>query len=527
MLSIENLYYRFHPLDPFQLIIDHLVIERGQSVAIVGESGSGKTLTAHLIMQIQKRNASFQGRILFNQQRLDMMSEHELNTMRNHSISLMLQEPMVALNPLQNIGKQITEAIMVHQPLTKELATIRMYRALEEVHLHDERIDYAKKYPHELSGGQRQRVLLAMALVNDPQLLIADEPTTALDASLQIDILKMIHQRQRMTKMGLLLISHDLNMVQYFCDYLYVMNQGRIIEHGPCQQIFSKPQHQVTKNLLHANQLALSCHPTTEDHTVLQVTNLCVTRALTHHWFCSNKLQTILSDITFTLKQGENIAILGQSGSGKTTLAMALLALIDHEGYVRFVSTNAAAGMDRLTRCKKIQVVFQDPFSSLNPRLTIQQCLQEGLRIHFPNLSGVDINARITAMIDLVQLSPECLPRYPHEFSGGQRQRIAIARALIVEPEILVLDEPTTALDATIQKAILELLLKIQRQKKISYLLITHNCSIIKKFCHRALVLENGQVIEENTTAALFSNPCHPTTQKIISCADYGADSSV
>ena len=520
MLLIENLHYRFHPNDTFQLMIDELAVYKGQSVAIVGESGSGKTLTAHLVMQIQKFNASFRGKISFNHERIDSMSTSQLNNFRNNIMSLMLQEPMVALNPLQSIGKQITEAITIHQPISKDLARKRMLRALEEVQMYCHEIDYTQKLPHELSGGQRQRALLAMALVNEPQLLIADEPTTALDASLQIDILKMIKARQATTQMGLLLISHDLNMVKHFCDYIYVMDKGRIIEKGQCQKIFKTPEHPLTKNLLQANHLSITCQPIATATTVLETVDLKVERPLTHHWFKKNQTQIILKTINIALKKSENMAIIGQSGSGKTTLALALLQLIKHEGQIHIDPEQTSDSMNRLTRCKKIQIVFQDPFSSLNPRLSIEQCLSEGLNIHYPSLCTSEKKERVNAMIDLVQLPPTCLQRYPHEFSGGQRQRIAIARALIVEPEILILDEPTTALDATIQKAILELLLRIQQQRKISYLLITHNCSIVRKFCHRALVLEQGSIIEANITEDLFTNPKHPTTQKIISASN-------
>lgn len=519
IMSIENIEFKFRSQDTFKLTIDELQLHTGESIAIVGESGSGKTLIAHLIMQIQKnRKAVNHGHILYKNQDLTQCSEYQLNAIRNRNISLMLQEPLLALNPLQTIGKQLIEAIQTHQKIPYAKALKKMYQALEEVHLPCQQVNHAKKLPHQLSGGQRQRVLLAIALCNQPEVLIADEPTTALDANLQIDILKVIKQKQKSCNMSVILISHDLNMVKKFCDRIYVMEKGKIIEKNPTQKIFTQPQHPTTIKLLQANELSIKAQENTSPDPALIAKKITVKHPITQHWFKKNQLLTIIEKISFRLHKGENIGIIGQSGCGKTTLAFALLQLIDHQGNViinnQSFETQPKDEKQKLR--KKIQMVFQDPFSSLNPRLSIKQCITEGLIIHHPELTPQIIEEKLQDILKLVHLPVHCLHRYPHEFSGGQRQRIAIARALILQPDILILDEPTTALDATIQKAILELLLDIQKRTGISYLLITHNCAIVKSFCHRVIVIHEGKTIEEGITEQVFSNPKNLETKKIV-----------
>lgn len=523
LISIENIEFEFHPQGIFKLTIDELLLHAGQSIAIVGESGSGKTLTAHLIMQIQKnRKALNQGKILFKDNDLTQMSESQLNTIRNRNISLMLQEPLLALNPLQTIAQQLIEAIQVHQKVPYAEAHKKMRLALEEVHLPCHKGNHAEKLPHQLSGGQRQRILLAMALCNKPEVLIADEPTTALDPNLQVDILKMIKQKQESSNMSVILVSHDLNMVKKFSDYIYVMENGKVIEKNTTQEIFKTPQHLTTIKLLKANELSIKAQENISPVSALLAKKITVHHPSTQYWFKKNQLLTIIEKISFQLHKGENIGIIGQSGCGKTTLALALLQLTSHQGSVMINNQpfETQTGTQKQKFRKKIQMVFQDPFSSLNPRLSIKQCITEGLLIHHPDLTPQKIEEKLQEILQLVHLPTHCLHRYPHEFSGGQRQRIAIARALILEPEILVLDEPTTALDATIQKAILELLLDIQRKNNISYLLITHNCAIVENFCHRVIVMHEGKIIEEGPTKQVFSNPQNPKTKKIVHAYD-------
>ena len=518
-LSIEALQHQFHTNPDFKLEVDALTIQPGESVAIVGESGSGKSLTAHLIMQIQsKKEATSSGQILFGDQNLCQMPDHEIEALRNRKISLMLQEPLVALNPLQTIAEQLLEAIFTHQNISRKKAQQRMYQVLDEVELSCKRIDHTKKRPHQLSGGQRQRVLLAMALVNNPQCLIADEPTTALDAHLQSQILRTIKKRQQANGMSFLLISHDLSLVSRYCDRIYVMDKGKIIESGKTSTLFKKPQHPVTKQLLDARRLDIQIKSPVKTTHILRTKKISVSHAKTDYWFKKNDMINVLDAIDLTLHDGENLGVIGQSGSGKTTLAHAILQLVNHSGatYINGHHLEKLSTHELLPCREWVQMVFQDPFSSLNPRLTVRQCLQEGLNIHRKQLSTSQKETLLLDTLELVRLPDHILSRYPHEFSGGQRQRIAIARALIIEPKIVVLDEPTTALDTTIQKAILQLLLDIQTKRNISYLLISHNSAIIRDFCHHVLIIDEGKVIERGTTYDVFTKPQHPITQKIL-----------
>ena len=519
ILTIENLQFSYGADSDFKLDVDQLIVNAHESVAIVGESGSGKTLTAHLVVQIQKRRKlPSHGSILFNNQDMLKLSTSALNQIRNRKISLMLQEPLVAFNPLHTIEQQLIEAVTVHSDLSYDIAKSKAYKALAEVQFDTKRINHAKKLPHELSGGQRQRALLAMALVNDPDLLIADEPTTALDASLQLDILRLIQEKQSETGMAVLIISHDLNMVKSFCQRIYVMHRGKIIESDTTAALFRSPKHPQTISLLNANRFDLTLSQADASYTPLRVRHLDVVYAITDYWFFRNETTSILSSIQFHLKCGENLGIVGHSGSGKTTIAKAILQLVKHSGEVvingKHFERLSPRSKQKLR--KHVQMVFQDPFSSLNPRLTVKQCIIEGLHVFERHLPQSSIDAVLKRTLEMVNLPMDVLNRYPHEFSGGQRQRIAIARALILQPDILILDEPTTALDATIQKSIIEMLISIQQKSKISYLLITHDCVLVRAFCHRVMVIDAGRIVESGDTTMIFDQPQHAATKKLL-----------
>ena len=519
LLSVENFSIRIQHSD-FHLQVDNLAIYPQEIVALVGESGSGKSLLAHSLIQTHRHNADIiqKGDIIFQNKSLTTCSEQDLLAIRNAHIGLMLQEPMQALNPLHSIGQQIQEAIHIHQNLNPQESAKALQTVLAQAKLTHKKHCYQHKLPHELSGGQRQRALLAIAMANHPELLIADEPTTALDAHTQHALLKELQNLRQEKNMALLVISHDLNMVKNFADRIIVMHHGRIIEENTTTALFSNPQHPITKTLLAAQTLGntlVSIPPGSE--TLLKVNKLTASYQDPHAWF-SKPLPPVLQQLHLSLHKKENLGIIGESGSGKTSLAKAILQLIPYQGSIALTQKNLASlSAPQLQKIRKsIQMVYQDPFSSLNPRMTITDIVGEGLCIHYPHLSEAERNQRIDTIIQAVELPLSCKKRYPHEFSGGQRQRIAIARALVIEPELVILDEPTTALDATIQKQIILLLLSLQKTRNISFLLITHNCHIVQDFCHRVMVMREGHFVEHGPTETVFADPQHAYTKTLL-----------
>ncbi|MDB6052283.1 MAG: gsiA 15 [Pseudomonas sp.] len=496
-------------------------IRRGETLALVGESGSGKSVTAHSILRLLPyplaRHPS--GTIKYAGHDLLKLSEKRLRGIRGNRIAMIFQEPMTSLNPLQSIEKQVNEVLGLHKGLQGKAATLRTLELLELVGINEPH-KRLKALPHELSGGQRQRVMIAMALANEPELLIADEPTTALDVTVQLKILELLKELQARLGMALLLISHDLNLVRQIAHRVCVMQRGCIVEQATCRQLFSSPQHPYTQELLGAEPSGGPAN-TVAGAPLLEVEDLRV-------WFPIKKglfKHTVdhvkaVDGVNFSLLQGQTLGIVGESGSGKSTMGLAILRLIGSQGAIRFQGKT----LDCLTQQqirplrRQMQVVFQDPFGSLSPRMCVGEIVGEGLRIHRMGTPAEQESAIIEALRE-VGLDPETRNRYPHEFSGGQRQRIAIARALVLKPALILLDEPTSALDRTVQRQVVELLRSLQKKYNLTYLFISHDLAVVKALSHQLMVIKQGQVVEQGSARSIFAAPQHPYTQQLLEAA--------
>jgi microcin C transport system ATP-binding protein len=496
-------------------------IRRGETLALVGESGSGKSVTAHSILRLLPyplaRHPS--GTIQYAGHDLLTLSEKRLRGIRGNRIAMIFQEPMTSLNPLQSIEKQVNEVLGLHKGLQGKAATVRTLELLELVGINEPH-KRLKALPHELSGGQRQRVMIAMALANEPELLIADEPTTALDVTVQLKILELLKELQARLGMALLLISHDLNLVRQIAHRVCVMQRGCIVEHASCEQLFNSPQHPYTQELLGAEPSGGPAN-TVAGAPLLEVEDLRV-------WFPIKKglfKHTVdhvkaVDGVNFSLLQGQTLGIVGESGSGKSTMGLAILRLIGSQGTIRFQGKT----LDCLTQQqirplrRQMQVVFQDPFGSLSPRMCVSEIVGEGLRIHRMGTPAEQESAIIEALRE-VGLDPETRYRYPHEFSGGQRQRIAIARALVLKPALILLDEPTSALDRTVQRQVVELLRSLQKKYNLTYLFISHDLAVVKALSHQLMVIKQGQVVEQGAARSIFAAPQHPYTQQLLEAA--------
>ncbi len=495
-------------------------VDRGETVALVGESGSGKSVTALSTVSLLPGSAEVDGSVQYDGQEMVGASDKLLRQVRGNDISFIFQEPMTSLNPLHTLEKQLGESLALHQGVAGDEARGRILDLLNKVGLRDAE-QRLTAYPHELSGGQRQRVMIAMALANKPDILIADEPTTALDVTIQAQILELLAELKKSEGMGLLFITHDLGVVQRIADKVCVMKDGEIVEAGPVAEIFENPQHPYTQLLLSAQASGQPAPVPEGADVVSEAQNLRV-------WFPIQKgllKRTVghvkaVNDASLTVRAGETLGIVGESGSGKTTLALAMMRLISSEGKIGFVGQDVRMWNTRQLRSlrKDMQIVFQDPFGSLSPRMTCEQIIAEGLGVH-GNPDGRDTRTLVAEVMEEVGLNPETMDRYPHEFSGGQRQRIAIARAMILRPKLVVLDEPTSALDMTVQVQIVELLRNLQEKYGLAYLFISHDLHVVRAMSHKIMVMKAGDVVEQGAAEALFENPQTEYTRELLAAA--------
>jgi microcin C transport system ATP-binding protein len=544
LLDVKNLRVAFAGKEVVSGI--NLSIAAGEKLALVGESGSGKTVTALSLLRLVQ-NAAISGQAAFagSDGPVDLLAlpEAQLRGIRGRDIAMIFQEPMTALNPLFTVGQQIAEVLQLKKALSPAEAAQAAIQLLADTGI-PEPARRANAFPHQLSGGQRQRAMIAMALACQPRLLLADEPTTALDVSLRSQILDLLTGLQQRNGMAVLLITHDLNLVRRFADRIAVMENGQIVETGPVAQVFEQPQHAYTRKLLASRPVrdVLETPPDPAAAPVLQASHLRVTYPLhlpgLRGWFKSGEFVAVKA-ASFSIAPGQTLGVIGESGSGKSTLALAALGLHPHQGDLLAAGkrwSGDAAGNKAIRRA--VQVVFQDPFSSLSPRMTVEEIVGEGLLVHEPGLSRAQRREQVLRALEDVGLGaaqgavsgpprdgapprvgqdvPGLLQRYPHEFSGGQRQRLAIARALIVQPQLLVLDEPTSALDVTIQKQVLQLLQKLQRERGLSYLLITHDVDVIRAMAHQVIVMKDGEVLEAGPVAQVLERPQHPYTRTLV-----------
>ena len=535
LLKIENLSVHFRVHDPIrkQVFVEavkgvDLDIAPGECVGLVGESGSGKSVTAHSVLQLLPYPRAFHpgGRILFRGQDLLAAGPEPIQAIRGNRIAMIFQEPMTALNPLHTVEKQIRETLRLHQGLGKTQARERCLELLDQVGIPQarQRLD---AYPHQLSGGQRQRVMIAMALANEPELLIADEPTTALDVSIQAQILDLLNRLREQTGLALLLISHDLDVVRRMAARVYVMHQGKVVESGAIESLFDKPQHAYTQRLL-ASQLSGEPPPAPEHpRPLLNARELNVWFPLQTGFFRRAKTYIkAVHHVALDIGQGQSVGIVGESGSGKSTLALALLRLIRSRGSIRYQDhpIHTATGKALRALRAQLQIVFQDPFASLSPRLSIEEIVAEGLKVHEPGLTKREREAKVMEALYEVRIDPAWRHRFPHEFSGGQRQRIAIARALVLRPAFLVLDEPTSALDVSVQAEIVTLLQNLREELGLTYLFISHDLRVVRALCDTILVMKEGVVIERGPAREILENPQEDYTHMLIGAANLDSE---
>jgi len=519
LLSIRDLTIGFGPNAAAKSV--SFDIAPGETVALVGESGSGKSVTALSILKLLPPSATLSGAINFKGQNLLTVSDAELRAVRGNDISMIFQEPMTSLNPVHTVGRQIAEVLAIHKGMRANAARARTIELLDQVGIPDPASRLAS-YPHQLSGGQRQRVMIAMALANEPDLLVADEPTTALDVTVQAQILVLLKQLQQRLGMAMLFITHDLGIVRRIADRVCVMTQGEIVETGPVAQVFGNPQHAYTKRLLAAQPKGQPPLTDPDAPLVVQASDMRV-------WFpvkAGLLRRTVghikaVDGVDIAIRQGETLGVVGESGSGKSTLGAALLRLISSQGRIVVLGNEIQQKSWRAMRPLRadMQIVFQDPYGSLSPRLSVAGIIGEGLEVHAPHIAKAERDLRVIKALEEVGLPPESRFRYPHEFSGGQRQRIAIARAMVLAPKFVVLDEPTSALDVSIQADVVDLLRDLQARHGLTYMFISHDLKVIRALANTLIVMRNGRIVEQGPAAQIFAAPQEDYTKALMAAA--------
>ena len=525
LLEVADLSVAFRQGSRDTLAVDRVSFEikKGETVALVGESGSGKSVTALSVLKLLPYPSAHHpsGSIRFKGQELLDLPEDKIRHVRGNDITIIFQEPMTSLNPLHTIEKQIGEILLLHQGLTGAAARTRTIELLTQVGIPEAETRLAS-YPHQLSGGQRQRVMIAMALANEPDLLIADEPTTALDVTVQAQILSLLKELQRRLGMAMLFITHDLGIVRKLADTVCVMKEGKIVETGPVERVFTAPEHPYTRALLAAEPKPDPAPINADAPVVVETKDLKV-------WFPIKRgvMRRVVGHIkavdgvSIAVRQGETLGIVGESGSGKTTLGLAILRLVSSDGPIVFLGNTIAGLTFRQMRPFRLnmQIVFQDPYGSLSPRMSVSDIIEEGLWVHHPKLTRAQREERVVQALRDVGLDPETRFRYPHEFSGGQRQRIAVARAIVLEPTFVMLDEPTSALDMLIQAQIVELLRALQKRRNLTYMFISHDLRVVAALASRLVVMRHGKVVEEGAAAELFARPRSDYTRALLAAA--------
>ncbi|AZO59901.1 MAG: ABC transporter ATP-binding protein [Mesorhizobium sp.] len=525
LLSVRDLSVAFAQGGTQSIAVDHVSFEigKGETVALVGESGSGKSVSALSVLKLLPYPSASHpsGKILFHGADLLHANERTLRGVRGNKITMIFQEPMTSLNPLHTIEQQIVEVLKLHQGLGDRQAHARTLELLTEVGIRDpqKRLD---AYPHQLSGGQRQRVMIAMALANEPELLIADEPTTALDVTVQAQILELLAGLKSRKRMSMLFITHDLGIVRKIADRVCVMTKGKIVETGPTKEIFANPQHAYTKHLLAAEPKGKPPAANADATAVMTGKDIKVWFPIKRGFFRRTVDHVKAVDgIDVTVRAGQTLGVVGESGSGKTTLGLALARMISSTGAINFngrdINQLSFSAMRPLRR--ELQIVFQDPFGSLSPRMSVAEIIEEGLKIHAPKLSPDERDDKVVEVLKEVGLDPETRHRYPHEFSGGQRQRVAIARAMVLNPRFVMLDEPTSALDMSVQAQVVDLLRNLQARHNLAYLFISHDLKVIRALANDVIVMRNGQIVEAGPSEQIFDRPQTDYTRALISAA--------
>ncbi len=525
LLQVDDLHVDFTTEDRVVHAVRGVsfTVEPGQTVALVGESGSGKSVTALSVLRLLSYPPAShpRGRILFKGQDLLEAPDDAIRAVRGNGISMIFQEPMSSLNPLHTVEKQVSEALIVHRGMSRAAGRTRTIELLAEVGIQNPETRLAD-FPHQLSGGQRQRVMIAMALANEPDLLIADEPTTALDVTVQAQVLDLLQSLQKKRGLSILFITHDLAIVRKMADQVHVMTEGKIVETGPTETIFSAPQHPYTRKLLAAEPRGEPLPPGPEAEPIVTTEALRV-------WFPVRRglfRRTVghikaVDDVSVTIRRGETLGVVGESGSGKTTLGRAVLRLIKSEGRIAYLGQAISALNSRRLRPlrKNLQMVFQDPYGSLSPRMSVAEIIAEGLGVHEPKLTSAERDARVVRALTEVGLEPADRHRYPHEFSGGQRQRIAIARVMVLEPNFVVLDEPTSALDVSVQAQVVDLLRELQRRHGLTYLFISHDLRVVRALANHIMVMRDGKVVEYGAARDVFAAPQSDYTRALLAAA--------